>query len=308
MALSNSLSIDALYRDTKIDKSGSLTVNDLELAAEWLLAASGKPWLALDFCEMAGFQQLGVFGRLIASCENTRQALELFQQYQMLLHPVFKIAPIYDDKRSGVEFKLDTFYVEKPMYAEVVISSIPVWYGRLTGLALPTDEVWFRHEEPSYSEKYQGAFNCTIKFSMEKDAIWFDKSAFDKPFLSASPLYHADVIKSADQAMGKFNSTAEKIRQIILFYLPDELGIDQVAAMMHCSERTLQRKLTDENTNFKQLKQEVRKTEAIRLLEETDLTIEQIAFQLGYEQRSSFAAAFLKWTGSTPGKWRENLN
>jgi YesN/AraC family two-component response regulator len=42
---------------------------------------------------------------------------------------------------------------------------------------------------------------------------------------------------------------------------------------------------------------EARKRDAIKLLQNTSLTIEQIASRLGYTDPANFSRAFKKWTG-----------
>jgi AraC family transcriptional activator of pyochelin receptor len=46
--------------------------------------------------------------------------------------------------------------------------------------------------------------------------------------------------------------------------------------------------------------------EARRLLLETELTISEIAFSLGYEEVSNFCAGFRKVVGMKAGEWRKN--
>jgi AraC-like DNA-binding protein len=70
------------------------------------------------------------------------------------------------------------------------------------------------------------------------------------------------------------------------------------------SERTLQRRLTEEGTSFKQLLTEARREKAREYLADPSLDIKEVAFLLGYEDNNSFYRAFRLWEGDTPSNWR----
>ena len=78
-----------------------------------------------------------------------------------------------------------------------------------------------------------------------------------------------------------------------------------VAAERHVTERTLRRQLADEGVGFRSLVAEIREALATELLGGTGLTVEQTAHRLGYADPAAFVHAFRRWTGTTPGAWRD---
>lgn len=303
LTLSNGLSVDELHNIILSGESTEVTAGSLEKAARWLIAGSQKPWLALEFGQRTNFQQLNIFGSLLASCGTVRESFELFSQYQSLLHPLFDLAFSIEGSDLCLRYSMLGNLPESPIYAEAILGAIPIWGARLTGEPLKPRAVWFRHTRPAYFEKYTEHFNCEVYFEKAFDAIWVDAGLLDAPILSASPAFHSKIKSQAmtqRQSMGTFKM---EVKRILRASLPEDANIEVVAKALCCTERTLQRKLAEENAQFKQLKQEVKQEEAIRLLEETPLSIEQIAFQVGYEQRNSFVSAFQRWTGKSPAKW-----
>lgn len=82
-----------------------------------------------------------------------------------------------------------------------------------------------------------------------------------------------------------------------------------VAKELHMSDRTLQRRLTDEGTSYKELLTQTRHEQAIEYLADPSLEIKEVAFLVGYEDQNSFYRAFRQWEGDTPSHWRsEYLN
>lgn len=77
-----------------------------------------------------------------------------------------------------------------------------------------------------------------------------------------------------------------------------------VAAKLAVSHRTLRRRLQAEGTSYSKLLASVRLEAARRCLANDNLTIDEIAYQLGYTEPTNFRHAFRRWTGSTPSAFR----
>lgn len=304
IAMSYGLSIDELHQNVLGGDLQNITVLDLERATEWLVKGSQKPWLPLELGSKVDFSQLGVFGRLVASCVTYKDAMELSRTYHQLFHPFHDTD--FEVKGNTVEYiyRTNRSNVQKPLYAEIALGAVPFWTERLTGRQLVPHRVCFGHAEPEHAEKYREHFGCDVLFSQTTNSISMDASILEAPVLSASPQYHTSVIEEANRQLQHIATWASKVEEIIQLRLPSDISIQDAAVSLHCSERTLQRKLSEEGTAFKLLKQNVRHREAAHLLKTTSMSIEQIAFHMGYEQRSSFAAAFKAQSGLSPGKWR----
>jgi AraC-like DNA-binding protein len=73
------------------------------------------------------------------------------------------------------------------------------------------------------------------------------------------------------------------------------------------SAPTLRRRLKREGTTFQQLKDDAR-CEADKLcLNRQELSINEVALQMGFTDPSAFHRSFKKWTGQTPGQFRTSL-
>jgi len=78
-----------------------------------------------------------------------------------------------------------------------------------------------------------------------------------------------------------------------------------VATDLGMSERTLQRRITEEGTTFRELLVAARQELGRQLLADSEATIDEIAYLLGYQDTSSFHRAFREWEGVTPARWRQ---
>ncbi len=73
------------------------------------------------------------------------------------------------------------------------------------------------------------------------------------------------------------------------------------------SSRTLKRRLKMHGTSFQRMLDDTRKRDAIRLLEDRTLSVEEIAHRIGYSAPANLLRAFRKWTGTTPASFRARV-
>ena len=105
---------------------------------------------------------------------------------------------------------------------------------------------------------------------------------------------------------GKF---AEAVKVVLKSRCPvGRLTIYQVAELADMSVRSLQRKLASCDVVFSELVNNARAELAVERLKDFDLSLDEIAGELGYSTSSNFARAFRRWTGETPADFRRNYD
>lgn len=98
-----------------------------------------------------------------------------------------------------------------------------------------------------------------------------------------------------------------QVRDVLVARLNDPPDSDEVAASLHLSPRTFQRRLANEGTSFRSLLDEVREQLAEELLVTGGLPVTEVAHRLGYVEVSSFSQAFRRWKGIGPREWRNQV-
>ena len=68
----------------------------------------------------------------------------------------------------------------------------------------------------------------------------------------------------------------------------------------------MRRRLNDEKTSYQNIKDECRKEAAITYMNVPQLSINDIAALMGFDEPSAFFRSFKKWTGMTPGEYRKS--
>ncbi len=73
------------------------------------------------------------------------------------------------------------------------------------------------------------------------------------------------------------------------------------------SPRTLQIKLSKSNTTFQDVVNETRRALACGYIENSGMSITEIAYLLGFSDTSNFSRAFRRWTGRSPRAYADRL-
>ena len=79
---------------------------------------------------------------------------------------------------------------------------------------------------------------------------------------------------------------------------------DDIADLLTMHRRTLSRRLKGSGMGYRAITNEIRFEIARQLLEDTKVSLAQIAAALGYSEASAFTRAFRRWSGQTPTAWR----
>ena len=120
-----------------------------------------------------------------------------------------------------------------------------------------------------------------------------------REFLQQAPA--SLLVKYRDQS-----SVTERIRRILRRHLAGELpSLDDIGRQLAMTPQTLRRRLHDEGQGFRAIKDDLRRDAAIEYLARPELTLPEIAAQLGFSEASTFHRAFKHWTGVAPGEYRQ---
>ena len=104
----------------------------------------------------------------------------------------------------------------------------------------------------------------------------------------------------AHQKLSALTPLHDQVRWCLEKRLDEICDMATIAEALNLSTRTLVRRLQAEGTSFHQIKDQLRKDIALRLLQEDQQPVEDIAALVGFESLTAFHRAFKTWTGSTP--------
>jgi AraC-like DNA-binding protein len=152
-------------------------------------------------------------------------------------------------------------------------------------------------------------FGPSIEFDAVDNRLCFDTELVNKPLTTANPNLARINDQTVIDYLARFDraSIAMQVRSKIIDQLPDGIPRqDHIAGSLNLSLRSLQRRLREEETSFKDLLENTRQTLAGQYLRESHRSIGEITYLLGFSESSNFTRAFKRWTGMTPAEFRNN--
>ena len=276
-----------------------------------MLAKIDDPDIGFNSGQCYRISAFGALGLAAASSAKVEDAIEFFLRYIQLSYTHFDISFFKATGNAVLRFKdrfelgsLRRFYLERD-FSFILISTRDMFPRSLADQKFKM--VHFDFECPTTVEHYESQYECAVKFSMPHNQILFDEGYLVRPLPQANPLTHQLLEEQCEtqkvETIGP-ESYSEKLQYLIRNSEGEIPNLDDIAAQLNTTSRTIRRKLKSEGYGFQGLLTQELSRKAIYLLETTHLTIEQIAFRLGYSESASFIHAFKRWTGKAPKAYR----
>jgi AraC-like DNA-binding protein len=185
-----------------------------------------------------------------------------------------------------------------------MIHGVAAW---LTAKPLALSEVAFPYPPPPHAAEYEFVFAPRCTFDAQRLEARFPAAALDLPVRrdeAALEVFLADAPASITTLYRRDRAVALRVRDALRTALPEARSLQQVASALFLSPRTLHRRLEDEGTSLREIRETLRRDLACEWLAKTKRPIARIAADLGFAQPSAFYRAFLAWTGEGPRQYR----
>ncbi|WLG53491.1 AraC family transcriptional regulator [Pseudomonas sp. FP1742] len=187
----------------------------------------------------------------------------------------------------------------------VLIVSLLCWLG---GRRIPIDRADFRQVRVPLSDDGL-LWGSNLTFGAERTEIEFASRYLQLPvvqdlaslkvFLRTAPQWLVIRFRNAD---GLGAQVRQRLRNTHYSQWPT---LQAFALEQHLSPSTFRRKLEREGCSYQEIKDEVRRAVAIEQLRKSPMSIGEIAELTGFQETSAFHRAFKKWTGDSPGRYRQ---
>ncbi|HAV4441183.1 AraC family transcriptional regulator [Acinetobacter baumannii] len=171
------------------------------------------------------------------------------------------------------------------------------------------NRITVRCPKPNDIQDYLVRFCEDIQFNAETNQIEFDAHYLDIKIKKDKKALYDFLEQTPQNLLVRFkneNALSVLIRRHLLKLHPAQWPeLKDVAQQLNISEATVQRRLKHEGVSYQQIKNEIRCDIAIERLSKSNDSIQDISEDLNFHDPSAFHRAFKKWTGVSPGAYRE---
>ena len=266
--------------------------------------------------EASGFlerpMRLGTFAIFCHStitAPDLRQALRRACQFMNVLREDMRYVLIEQGEEALIRLEFPAGGPPARYFIESLIIILVRWASWMIDAKILPSRVSLTAPPPSYAEEYNAMFPGQHYFSQTANYV-----AFPNRYLSMKVGQDAQTLaqflrKAPGNLLHQYRndvSLSGQVRRLIQARRPPDLTLDEAAGKLAVSAPTLRRRLTEEGATFQQIKDQVRRDQAIYLLLHDNVPVHEIAEKVGYSEPSTFHRAFKKWTGISPGEYRES--
>jgi AraC-like DNA-binding protein len=286
----------------------------------WAVAArrTGDPCFGLHAAESLESDSFGAFGLTVRTSRNGRDAVQRMVSYvnryfadiEMGLETNPSVARLHHRFRSDPAGS--SAWVAPAI--DFILASFVLLGREYTGIDWKPILVTLQHPEPESSEcqqEYARIFRSPVLYRQPENAVIFDRALLRLRLLGHQPQLLKTLERHVEEVLAKLpqaSGVMDKARLAVVEGIQSgDTDLASTAKALQMSSRSLQRRLMEEGTSHRELLNELREELAGRYLGEPELSIDQIAFFLGFNQTTTFRRAFQRWKGQTPSAYRHRL-
>lgn len=249
-----------------------------------------------------------LLSKMVMHADTLRSAIEQILQYLNFILDDFHGKLIIDENYAYIVItdKLQT----KRMFCYatyfMLIHSLMCW---LADQRILINRIQLKCVQPIDDLDYRVRFCEKISYQADKNYLQFDANYLNIAIKRDKKSWYTFIQNTPENLLIRFknpHALSSMIRKQLLSLAPvDWYELNELAQQLNISEATIQRRLKSEGISYQQLKNDIRRDLAIELLCKSTHSLQEISEQLNFQEPSAFHRAFKKWTGVSPGAYRE---
>ena len=257
--------------------------------------------------------ELSIVGLLMEASKTIGDAYIQMQRYGRLaieMDQVSKGARFTMVRESGRLFLVDAqrWPEKQPELTESAFAWLVCGPRRYMGRS-PVKAVNVAWEKPAYWEAYERVFQCPVTFNARWNALEMYPDSLSWPVQQNPKYVFGMLTERADALVAELTQTRTtkgRLHNILVSHLhKGEITAEGAAKQLGLSRQTLFRRLKDEGTSYSELLDALRSEMAQEYLKGGKAALNEVAYLVGYSDAASFTKAFKRWTGKTPGEFRQ---
>lgn len=301
-------------RDEDADPSGSAGYIPLQQYADSLERGAKQARnqnFALVFGNRFDLRNLGPLGYALKYVPTLRDGLTLFcENFDAVQDQTFlKLETSDNEARLIYSVNGDDFDV-KDHDAEASIGILNGICRRSIGADWSASKMTFRHRRKQDSGLVQALFGFRPEYGADANKLCFDRRFLDIPVGSHDP-YLLRLLKQEIEEASRQRRQAQGIIGSVKLAVGaqirrnGEFSFSTIAVDLGIGERTLRDKLKAAGESYRNIVASERVERAKWLLAEGDLSLTQIALEIGFSEASALSRAFRSFSGISPQEYRK---
>lgn len=270
------------------------------------------PGFAVRVGQEMKIEDYGVLGLSWRTCSRAGEIFERCERYFMLLSNTYLFKVNHRGTLSDILLLREPHRRGVALSNEATLSASVVVLRAMTDADISPVNVSFKHAAPASTASHQRAFQCPVHFDQDYYRLTYRREDLDRRTAKADKSINSFLLDRVAEETEGITVGADELARDLETLVRDALpsGIPTLGAMaqhMGMSNRTLTRRLTERDIQFRELVHKVQEQVARELLSTSANSVAEIAFQTGFSEQSAFSRAFKRWTGNSPAAYRRGF-
>ncbi|MCZ6829129.1 MAG: AraC family transcriptional regulator ligand-binding domain-containing protein, partial [Gammaproteobacteria bacterium] len=279
---------------------------------EAAVKASNNTCVGLNMAQQYHYESASVIILAMLAAPSVEQGISCLCRYDQFIDT--GIETRFNPTQEPVQFSaglIDLGGARVDQLNEYLLAFVVQILNTATRKRMPVKEVWFRHDCDQNAAALEEHFKARVKFGQHDNCLFFKREFLRERFLTSNNLLFdilTDALKTYFAAGPEKAGIIDAVYREILRQSGTTVpSMETIAASLALSPRTLRRRLAEEGYSFQEVKNMARDRRAKYYLSSTNLTLSEIAFELGYSELSAFSRAFRSRAGEAPQAYRDKL-
>jgi AraC-like DNA-binding protein len=249
-----------------------------------------------------------LMARQMVSCATLGEALRYSEDFTRLTSPALRWQ-MHIDKLVRLDLQLVDYEADSQHFLEEYC--LLAWHrfsNWLIGERVPLVHTAFRFEPPAHSAEYRIMFPGLTTYGHKLSSIRFDAKWLQAPVTRTQSELHNYLQRLPYEWFSKQifeGNVSDRVKRAFASSDDGMPTLEKLALYGGVSTRTLHRKLQEEGTSYRKLREDFRRERASALLLDGTKKVRDIARQLGMTE-PAFSRAFKHWTGVSPLAFRRS--
>jgi AraC-like DNA-binding protein len=285
------------YSDSSTDEEGAATISEDEFynVLRFIHTKLNDELAGIKAGQFLTLKLLGLIYKISLQSKNIGEALHYLSSFLQATFPIVRLQSEDSDETITLRFSI---VGGESQLNRLVLENILTIVGREITI-MAAEEPMIKKTSPFFHKGYPEDWEHGRDYSLSFQQVLLKAAIRDrgKEQLDILIPQYLQLIESYKPASGFSSKVKLTMLSLADPALPD---IKQVAETLYMTPRTLQRKLEEEQSTFRQLKEELKKEIADALLRHESYSVSSVAYVLGYSDAASFNHSYKRWHGSSP--------
>ncbi|UVM70399.1 AraC family transcriptional regulator [Pseudomonas alvandae] len=263
--------------------------------------------LGLDMSATESITSMGLVGYAMLTSATLGSAIALGIDMQKQTGALLSFENLESPKH--ITLQVTCPFHEPDLLVFLVEEAFGVFLNVARTLAGPTfspSSIELSYPRPAYADHYEHLFRCPVHFGRKDNLFVCANHWANTPIATHDALSNRQVVELLKMSANQNGEIefVESVDRILRRDLRIPLSLSAVASQLCMSERTLRRRLAQNQMSYQVILDDLRKQRALSLLGNVSLTLDEVAGEVGFSDAQNFRKAFKRWTGHGPRQTR----